>query len=394
MSIIGFSYFFKYADKIIAPIVITTSSPPVPVVARSTGYLSTLLVNNEDTVNYGDLLVVLQSTARYEDVLKLENQLIRLDSVASHNPANLLGFQPETLLALGDLQPNYSNFIQLLKEYTFKQTTNFATQNINQLQKLKAQTTQLIIIEKDKLLTAGKNWSLAKQRFEEKRKLYSEPNSPITRNELETAKMEENKYEEAYKNIQSVIKQYEGNLLQWDKSVMEIQQNNQEGTAQKYVGLIENINLMKSSIIRWKQQYLLTAPISGKISFFNNTLTEKLNIKEGDQVMAIIPLNNDSIIGNVSINTAIAGKVEIGQKVIIKFDSYPFMQDGVVNGTVKSKALLPKDNRTLSINVTLTNGLKTTYNKQLHFDQQMQGTAEIITKERRLIERIFDKFLK
>ena len=75
------SWMVKYPDIIHAPILITTELPPVPVVARTTGYLSKLLVKENDTVQAGDLLVVLQNPARYEDVFKLELQLKKLDSL-------------------------------------------------------------------------------------------------------------------------------------------------------------------------------------------------------------------------------------------------------------------------------------------------------------------------
>jgi mRNA-degrading endonuclease HigB of HigAB toxin-antitoxin module len=47
-----------------------------------------------------------------------------------------------------------------------------------------------------------------------------------------------------------------------------------------------------------------------------------------------------------------------------------------------------------TINVSLPNGLKTSYNKDLDFKAEMQGQADIITKDLRLIERIFNQFAK
>ena len=40
------------------------------------------------------------------------------------------------------------------------------------------------------------------------------------------------------------------------------------------------------------------------------------------------------------------------------------------------------------LNVILPDGLKTSYNKMLEFKQEMQGSAEIVTEELRLLEWI------
>jgi hypothetical protein len=45
-----------------------------------------------------------------------------------------------------------------------------------------------------------------------------------------------------------------------------------------------------------------------------------------------------------------------------------------------------------TIQIALPQGLVTSYRKTLPFRQEMQGTAEIITKDLRLIERIFNQF--
>jgi multidrug resistance efflux pump len=174
---------------------------------------------------------------------------------------------------------------------------------------------------------------------------------------------------------------------------LEIQQNTKEGNTVKYVGLVESLHQLKTAIVKWKQIYLLSAPIDGKISFFNNYWATHQNIKEGDQVMAIVPHGNMRIVGLLSLPLQGSGKVEAGQRVKIKFESYPYQEFGIVEGVVDNKSLLPKDNQSIVVRVTLPNGLKTTYNKELKFDQQMQGLAEIVTEDRRFIERVFDKLI-
>ena len=64
------------------------------------------------------------------------------------------------------------------------------------------------------------------------------------------------------------------------------------------------------------------------------------------------------------------------------------MDYGIVSGQVTSRSLVAADNA-YSLEVRLPNGLRTSYNRELEFSQEMQGTAEIITEDIRLLERIF-----
>ena len=339
-------------------------------------------------MHVGDLLVVLQSAANYEHILKLEKELSALEVLT---PSVIEGFQPDMGLSLGEIQLNYSSFVQILKELQFKKEENFISQTVNQYDSQIKNYERLIKTEKDKQATAQKNLQLAKNRFEEKRQLYTQ--NVISRNDLEDAKKEEYRYEQDLKNIKSNVEQLNGQILNVRKSILDVQQTTKEVNTTKYVGLIEAMNLLKGAIQKWKQTYLLTAPSDGRVSFYNNYWAENQDIREGAAVMAIVPSNGSGIVGMVELPLAGAGKVREGQRVVMKFYSYPYDRFGIVYGEVLSKALLPRDNKTISVRVALPNRLHTNRGYDLKFDQQMTGSAEIITEERRFIERMFDKLL-
>ncbi len=378
----------KYPDIIRAQVQITTEVPPITVVARTTGYLSKLMVKENDTVKAGDLLVVLQNSAKYEDVLNLEKKLAELEVLT---PSVIEAFKPDLGFNLGELQLNYSAFVQILKELQFKKEENFISQTVSQYDSQIQNYGKLIKTEKDKQVTAEKNLLLARNRFLEKQKLYTQ--NVISRNDLEDAKKEEYRYEQDIKNIKGSIEQLNGQILNVRKNILDAQQTTKEVSSTKYVSLIENMNQLKSAIQKWKQTYLLSAPSDGRVSFFNNYWAENQNIREGAAVMAIVPPNGSGIVGMVELSLMGSGKVRQGQRVVMKFDSYPYDRYGVVQGQVQSKALLPRDNKTISVRVALPNRLQTNRGYDLKFDQQMIGSAEIITEERRFIERMFDKLI-
>jgi hypothetical protein len=83
-----------------------------------------------------------------------------------------------------------------------------------------------------------------------------------------------------------------------------------------------------------------------------------------------------------------SGKVKIGQQVSIRLDNYPYQEFGMLAGVVQSISLVPR-NASYAIEVQLPHDLRTSFNTRLDFKQEMQGSAEIITEELRLLERIF-----
>ena len=58
---------------------------------------------------------------------------------------------------------------------------------------------------------------------------------------------------------------------------------------------------------------------------------------------------------------------------------------------VKSVSQVPNEDSYL-LQIQLSNQLITSYKKNIRYTPEMNGTAEIITKDLRLLERIFNKF--
>jgi len=87
------------------------------------------------------------------------------------------------------------------------------------------------------------------------------------------------------------------------------------------------------------------------------------------------------------------GKIENGDRVIIKFSGYPFQQYGSVRGTIKAISSVPKNSKYM-VKVGLPDGLTTGYGKKLTYREGMSASAEIVTANRRLIEKFIYKIRK
>jgi hypothetical protein len=64
----------------------------------------------------------------------------------------------------------------------------------------------------------------------------------------------------------------------------------------------------------------------------------------------------------------------------------------MIKGKIKSISLTPDIEGNLLIDVDLPNGIATSYNKKINFQQEMSGTADIVTEDLRLIERLLYQF--
>jgi multidrug efflux pump subunit AcrA (membrane-fusion protein) len=82
------------------------------------------------------------------------------------------------------------------------------------------------------------------------------------------------------------------------------------------------------------------------------------------------------------------GKVAVGQRVHVKLDGYPFHEYGVLVGAVQSISPLSQGDAYL-LQVTFGDELRTSFGRALELKDGMQGNADIVTDDARLLERIF-----
>ena len=115
------------------------------------------------------------------------------------------------------------------------------------------------------------------------------------------------------------------------------------------------------------------------------------SVLKDEPVVSIVPLETGSFLGRITLKMQRSGKVKTGQAVNIKLSGYPYLQYGIVRGRVKSKSLVPSGDAYI-IDIELPAGLRTLYGQELDFTQNMQGTAEIITENIRLLQKIINPF--
>lgn len=179
------------------------------------------------------------------------------------------------------------------------------------------------------------------------------------------------------------------NELNRNSKTTQINENKENVTLERNV--VQAFYALKKAVKDWELAYVLRSSIAGKVSFLQ-IWTQNQTVTAGDNVFAILPDNENGYIGKAKALALNSGKLKVGQKVTIRLANYPENQFGILIGKVKNISLTPDKENNLLLDVSLPKGLETSYKKKIIFQQEMSGTADIITEDLRLIERLLYQF--
>lgn len=384
--ILFLSWLIKYPEIVSAQAILTTEVPPQKEYARVTGKIDSLFVDNFQEVETDAPLALIENTANYQDVVYLKSILDTLDvnQESFTFPVNDL-----PLLLLGEIENEFSlfenNYIQYvlnresqsfhIKDLTSKYNLdqlNYRLQTLNNQKEINEE--ELLFKRKDLERTEGlfKKGVISAQEFE--------------RNKLEYLQAER-----SFKNINVSISQTKENISNAKNLKEQTSIENINKEVNLFKGVMQSLNQLKTSIKEWEHKYLFKSKMHGKVSFMK-VWSKNQTIRNGDFIFTIIPKNYSSYLGKALAPALNSGKIQIGQNVNIKLSSYPDNEYGVLKGNVKHISLIPNSEGFYLIDINLPEKLVTTHGKEIEFKQEMQGTAEIITEDLRLIERVFYRF--
>jgi HlyD family secretion protein len=378
-----FAWLIKYPDIIPAPVLITTTNPPVTLVTKITGHIKSLYVKEREKVKAGQLVAVMETTASVNEIELLKQTI---DTVKT--PEILTYTMLPLFSELGELQSYYGAFLKNLSDL------NNYISNDSYGSKIVSLNNEIIGIQEfiDRLITKEKLYS-ENQRIEAKnynRDSLLRAGNVIPESELERAHqsllkvnidLQQAKLDHSAKSIELAEKRQ---LLNDDK-ISRIDDK------QKLVSLLrESFLNLKAQVSLWENTYLLITPIDGIVSFTKFWSANQSVVKD-EPVVSIVPVETGNFLGRIDLKMERSGKVKTGELVNIKLSGYPYLEYGMVRGIVKSKSLVPSSD-TYIIEIELPNGLTTLYGIPLDFTQNMQGTAEIITKNIRLLQKIVNPF--
>ena len=378
------SWFIRYPDIISTQIVITTQIPPQKLITKTSGKIEALLVKDKVNVTKNTPLAVIENTANYNDVFLLKSIVDTINIDKSRFPFQLLASAQ-----LGDIE---SSFAVFQKEYSAdelnKQLQPFKVDGVaNSLESIQLKE-RLNLLESQKSINQNE-LSLGKLDLDRFQTLYNK--GIIAAQELERHKLTYLQSEKSYKSLLSSISSLKSSLNELNRSnkTSTINENKENVNLERNV--IQAFYQLKKNIKDWELNYVLRSSIEGKVTFLQ-IWTENQTITAGDNVFSIIPTNESVYIGKLKAPLLNSGKIKAGQDVNIRLANYPDREFGILKGKIKNISLTPDKDGNLLIDVSLPNGIETSYKKQIVFQQEMSGSADIVTEDLRLLERLLYQF--
>lgn len=386
------SWMIKYPDVIKGPVTVTTSIPPSRIVAQQNGIIKNLPVADQEDVSIDQTLAQMENPLSEEAVNQLQ---ILIDSVDYHlNSKSLSQYKfPENLPQLGLLQEPFNSLRKLSKEYNRWSSDGYAAKNINNLKEQLKYYQRLSGVLSNQLVLSNKELSNAANKLATDEQLYNK--GVISKVEYFEAQSNYTNKEQAAEDIKTKLLQNNITAVEIEKQLLEIKYEQDEKLTSTLLQIESLIDLMKKEVVGWKQNYLLKAPFAGKINYLQ-PLSENDYIEGGTPIFAVVP-DSSELIGYIQIASVGVGKIKKGQKVNIRLSDYPSHEFGQIRAEVVSVAEIANVTKKTEENgylvkIKLPNGLETTYKKRLDFSTEMMGSAEIITEDLRIIERIFNQF--
>ena len=380
------SWFIKYPDVVNTEIVITTNIPPEKIVSKSSGRIEAILVKDKTIVSKNTTLAIIENTANYKDVFLLKSIM---DSYNINDPKKEFPFTQLKNTQLGEIESAYAVF---QKDYQAQELNHdlqpFAIENRAQVSEKIQIKERLDILQQQKVINESE---LQLQKNEVARFEVLFAKGIISAQEMEAKKLSFLQAQKNYRSLLASISQLKSSLIDNTKSSQNSQINSTKEEVNLGRNMAQSFYQLKKVIKDWELTYTLKSSISGTVTFLQ-VWTENQTINAGDNVFSIIPDAKNGFIGKVKAPALNSGKIKVGQKVNIRLANFPDREFGVLKGKIRNISLVPDKDGNILLDVELPNGLETSYKKQIVFQQEMKGSAEIVTEDLRLIERILYQF--
>ncbi|SDK92463.1 HlyD family secretion protein [Pedobacter sp. ok626] len=391
ISLVFFGYIIKYPDIVIGEVTLSAEQAPLKLISEQNGKLKINQIKTQELVRIGQLLSWIDNPANPALVNQIKEKTKDLP-LSTTEARNLYISLPKNL-NLGDLTLPYSSLLASLKQLADYQDHRHFDRQEQSL-------TSILSEQKQALGTLKEKEGLSKEQTKLNQKSLQRDSFLLAQKVISQAEYEQSlasniystdQYKTSLRNTGSVREQ----ISTTENSIQQNRIAKTERELQLELELITTYNNLIDKIAQWEKQYLIVSPMAGKVQFLK-FWNENQFVQAGEPIFSIVPEKNE-IMGQVQLPNNGAGKVKVGQEVIVKLADYPYMEYGYIKASVTNIALVSNTINTEKgaintylITLGFPNGLLTNYGALLDFRFDTKGTAEIIAKDRRLIERFFD----
>lgn len=351
------------------------------------GTVAAILVKEGEAVKTGQSLLSLESELARADLqqaqAKLDGQLNRLTQL------KLMKNQLEISIRTQRLQSQAQESEQLAQIDQIQQRLN----SLRKLYPLEQNRLELARNDVQRYQELWKQGVQAKVKVEEAERamIESQKQQEQVQSDTKQAQAELEKQRSAYERV---VRTGELTILESKRQLEDLQA--------QIIGLqseIAQTNNQIQSLQFQLQQQVIRTPISGTI--FQFPIQRAGAVVQPGQMIAQIAQRGTSLVLRAQMAPKESGFLREGMPVKLKFDAYPFQDYGVVKGRLNwvspdSKIIDTGKGsiETFELEITLEKPYIQTSNRQIALSPGQTATAEVIVRQRRLIDFILDPFKK
>ncbi len=383
--LLSLGWLIHYPDVVSASVTIGTELPPATVVAQTDGHLERLTVHDGDRVTAGDLLARIATSANPQAISRLEALLANWDD--NHLPSES-AISELASLPLGELHTDYATFARAYAVYTWHLTNQPAAQVLSTLTAQRQPLQDRIdSLERQRALLVNEK-DIAERSYQRSAQLARNQDASIL-----TVEDRQRAVLLAHRMLESMtadVANVRLELAHVDFAIADTLRRDREQRQELQVGLREAVKTLSGKLALWERTYVLRAPITGTVSL-SRFSTDSQFVRAGEEIMAVVPAGEHDLVGRVLLPISRAGSVRVGQTVFVRLDNYPAERFGLLRGRIDAISPVPLAAH-YAVTMSLPEGLVTTFGQRLTQQQEMQGKAEIVVEDLRVIDRIFYQF--
>lgn len=377
-------WFIQYPDLVYAKAKLTGQNTPVELLARTDGRLVNLPMSNNQPVQKGDLIALLESRADFASVVAVQqcmDSLLTMPHQQGQTDIDSLHIflQAVPPHVMGELQPAMQTFVQAFIVYSNYGPKGFYTRKLLLLQKDLEHIHKAISILQQQKGLANEDVALFQETFNANEKLARQQVLAPFEYRAEKGKLVQKKM--SLPQIDASIENAAAQILEKNKEIATLQ-NEVEVQEKLYANAAKTFY---NEILAWRFKYVVEAPVSGQLRYAAYYQVSQ-QVKAGQPLFFIAPPNStyyaEAIIPQYNF-----GKVAIGQQVILKLPAYPSPQFGTLSGIVSDINEMPTDSGFLA-KIILKAPLTTSYNKPIFYRDGLVAQAEVVVENMTVIERL------
>ena len=379
------SYFFKSPEIIRAPMILTKKNPPVSLISKSTGKIDRLFAADGQTIPEKGNIALINNPTDFAHYLILKKELANCFLIADWDE-QVFAYNLSDQLTLGELQQSYGPFLKSRNNFKHYLTQNYLPQKIGLIDKQ-------IVKQQEYYQTLIRQREIQRNDLVLSQKSFTRDSSLFQKRTTSEAEFDKSRQlflskKSAFVGFEAVLRETESSILQMQSTRVELQMQHERELSEFRLALDESKQNLENAIHQWEERFLVASPVEGKLTY-TSIWSVNQEVKTGELIATIIPIKESAIIAKAVIPPSGFGKVEVGQRVNLKLNGFPYMEFGMLKGYIKAISLVP-DAKGYVAEIELSDGMTSSYRENLKFIQQMDGTAEIITKEMRLITRLIN----